>query len=703
MAGMFDDLIPGGGQVAAPPASAGMFDDLVPEASPAKGARGAAEYTPEQGWLEWLEDRARAVAQGTTYRFGDELAAGAGAAGNFVARKLGMDIPERSYGQIKDEISGEQQRFEESNPATAIGLEIGGAVLTPGMFAGRAAQAGNAVANATRTGAVGRGLTAGAITGAPAGALYGAGASEADTAGGVAMDTLQGGLTGAAAGGAISGVAIPAITGTARAAGRAIAPFTSALRSALNPEAEALRRVGGTIAEDTRQGVPRAIQPLSEREFDAALRRGQPVLPLELGGSNTRALARASANANPTARDVLEAATDPRFAGQSERTADFLRTLNVSPNWGKVGGNAAETREALKTVAQQIRTPLYQNAYKAGAGGIDDKVLEQLQTAPALAGKGGEGSERAMGGAMGEARTRIANRHAVEGTGGNVEDRIVGPNGYTLEFWDAAKQSLDDRIEKALGQGANGEARELIAVRDKLLSVLDKKVPAYADARGTASTFFGASNAFDAGEKFASAGSRLKNDEARIALSKLSEEERAIFGEAFISRKIAQADEHGDRRNIVNQIANSPAERERMEMVLGGKGMRRLKAQLRVEGAMERGREAVKGNSTTTRQLVELGLVGGGTGAGAGYSYLSGDPSGYAAAAFLAGRKGAKMAAERNVAKHAAELLTSTDPAKRAAILKALQKTNKPSALAAALRRASAPATRAAISVQNQR
>jgi hypothetical protein len=216
-----------------------------------------------------------------------------------------------------------------------------------------------------------------------------------------------------------------------------------------------------------------------------------------------------------------------------------------------------------------------------------------------------------------------------EGRTTNVDDRIVGRNGYTLEYYDAAKQSLDDRFNTLLARGSNGEARELIAVRDRLVGILDNAVPSYAPARGTASTFFGASNALEAGESFATAGARYENQAARYAFSEMTDAEQTLFREGYISRLISAAEELGDRRDLVGMIANnSPATRERLEMVLGPVRARQVETYLHVENLMELGRKEIMGGSPTTRFLKGLGLIGDTSAAGGiGAGLYTGDPA----------------------------------------------------------------------------
>lgn len=98
------------------------------------------------------------------------------------------------------------------------------------------------------------------------------------------------------------------------------------------------------------------------------------------------------------------------------------------------------------------------------------------------------------------------------------------------------------------------------------------------------------------------------------------------------------------------------AARDSMELVFGPQKMKEIESYVRVEDLVDRLRGAM-GNSTTARQLVELGMGG-----GAGYVY-TGDWKGALTGAMLA--KGTRMVGQRADAKvmeQVAKLLTSDNP-----------------------------------------
>jgi hypothetical protein len=94
----------------------------------------------------------------------------------------------------------------------------------------------------------------------------------------------------------------------------------------------------------------------------------------------------------------------------------------------------------------------------------------------------------------------------------------------------------------------------------------------------------------------------------------MSPTDKQLFQDGFVSHFVNRLNEGGDRRSVLNKIGESPAARERLQIALGPQRANELEAGLRAEGIMDTARKALQGNSTTARQLVELGLAGGSAG-----------------------------------------------------------------------------------------
>lgn len=587
----------------------------------------------------------RGLAKGVTANFYDELrglheAGGAksdepmslysvlrGAAG----RMSGDSAAEKTYADTTARERALNKTSEEQHPVADLTGNVAGSLLLP---------VGGAAGGATLAARAGRG----AALGAGYGALSGAG--EGDGAG----DRATRATTGAIVGGALGGAIPPVVEGVIQGTRAVTAPVVSALRGAVNPEAEASRRVVGSIQRDM-QLDPQATGRLSAQDLATNRAQGGPAVLMDVGGETTRALARSAANTSPEGRQTLNNTINDRFEGQGSRVTDWLRQTFHYPD-------AQAQSAAIDQVARNVNRPNYQRAMREGDREIMSPEIERLMSSPAVVD------------AMRRASVSGKDRAVTQGMGGfnpgvTVENGIVnfrrGPNGVptypNLQFWDATKRELDSAATVAQRQGdTSSVAGELArSLRDEL----DRHVPSYSTARAGAAHFFGAQDALEAGQNFVTA--KMANGDARQALARMSPTERQLFQDGFVSQFVHKINEIGDRRNVLNQIGGSTAARERLNIALGPQRASELEATLRVEGVMEMARGAVQGNSTTARQLVELGLAGGAAGTG-GVGAYNMDPKQmtYAAVAgaFLAG----KHHIDTRLARRVAEMLTSNDP-----------------------------------------
>lgn len=491
------------------------------------------------------------------------------------------------------------------------------------------------------------------VRGAALGGVYGAaaGAGEGD---GVA-DRATRATTGALLGGTIGGIAPAVVEGLIQGSRIAASPVASTIRGAINPDNEAGRRVVGAVGRDMRLD-PTAQNRLTPAEFVANSRNGGPATIMDTGGETTRALARSAANTSPEGRAILNDSINQRFEGQSGRATDWLRQTFHYPD-------ASSQSAALDQVARTVNRPNYERAMQDGARGVWDGELQRLAGAPAI-------QEAARAAAPG-----LANRGITEGFQAPRRNPItIDPqtgraslretaNGNQivpdLRFWDQVKRNLDSKIGTAQRAGDNPKVSEMTGLKNSLVNHLDQLVPSYQTARAGAAHFFGAQDSLEAGQNFVT--SRMANSDARNALARMSPTERQLFQDGFVSRFVEHLNETGDRRSILNKIAESPAARERLHIALGPQRANELEANMRVEGIMDLARGAIQGNSTTARQLVELGLAGGAAGTG-GVGAYNMDPKQMTYAAIAGAFIGGKHHVDTRLAQRVAEMLTSRDP-----------------------------------------
>jgi hypothetical protein len=576
------------------------------------------------GFMNKIDAGVRGAADMMTFGTADEIAAGADALFNpiFGTGANAPTIGER-YDQNLAKQRGVDKADTDQNFLPRLGGQLVGSLALPGAAAD------------TLAGRLG--------VGAATGGLYGFGSGEGTT------DRLQNAVSGTLLGGA-AGVAAPYIARGAAAlgnqamsaGGRLIGP----IRGMLNPDAEAASRITRAMTRDINAGDSPAASDLA-----AAQRAGQPLINADVGGGTTRALARSAANTSPEARIALERATDDRFQTQAPRTAAFLRSIT-----GATGDNEG-TQAALQDAARRANRPAYNAAYEAGDRQVWSPELERLSSAPSI--------QQAMRAAASKWRDwqvhdgfGASNPPAMVSNGGilnlgNGRGLPVYPN---LQYWDYAARNIADRAEQARRSGATQEAVRLGGLERQLKAELDRIVPQYQQARTGAARFFGAQDALEAGRNFVSAD--MANPEAARAIARMTGPERELFRQGFASEMVRRVNETSDRRSVLNQIflGGSPAARERIQMALGPEGARQLEAHMRVENVMDMARRAIGGNSTTARQLAELGLAG-------GYGALSGDwkdaSAGYL---MLQGMRAGGKFIDQGVARRVGEMLASNDP-----------------------------------------
>jgi hypothetical protein len=609
---------------AGPPQSTPQMRLVPVEGNPFKGAQEDARTKPTQpSTLEridqTMQDANTGIRQGLTLGWGDEIyAAGLAPIEALVSGKFSG-----SYDRALEKLRARGKEAQERSPvAYGVGNVAGGAMLP--LTAGA-----NAVTIPGR-------MAVGGATGAAVGGISGAGEGEGLTG------KATGALTGAAIGAGIGAVAPPLIEGGIQVARSATAPIRNAIRGGVSPDAEAARRVGIALERDVRAD-PNANTRLTPQEFAGNVHAGGPATVMDLGGESTRALARSAANTSPEGRAALGQTINDRFEGQTDRVTGWFNHAFNFPN-------AQARQQAIEQAARTDNRREYRSAMAQGRGGVWSNELQELANAPA------------MQDAIRAATRQSQNRSAPDVSQGAaaVQARWISPQGTpTLEFWDLVKRQVDQEINVARRAGRNTDVSELTAIKGRLVQNLDTAVPQYQVARGTAAGFFQAENALEAGQNYVT--QNFANREVRQQLARMTTEERQLFQDGFVDRYIQTLERSGDRRSVMNQIANSPAAREKIEIALGPQRARELEASLRVEGVMDMARTAVQGNSTTARQLAELGLAGGAGTVGAFGTYNL-DPAQMTTAAVM----GAVLAGRRNidqrVAQRVATMLTSQDP-----------------------------------------
>jgi hypothetical protein len=382
--------------------------------------------------------------------------------------------------------------------------------------------------------------------------------------------------------------------------------------------------------------------------------QGQSMSLLDVGGEATLGEGRRAANISGEAREKLGSMVSDRYEGQTARVLDFLRTAYNDPK------QAAVTAQELKDAARASTSAEYDAAYKKGRRGIQTPGLEQIMQSPIMQDVEAEATRRW------EAKRVAGNTGGQPAFARQTPAQVAGgadPK-RTLAYWDQIKRVLDDKINTAKKDDPE-LARDLRGIQARLLDALDKRNKNYAAARGIAATTFGAIDAVEAGELVAK--SRHTADEVRAVTAKMKPDELMQFQSGFLGEYITQISFEKDRRNLVDKLASSPGERQKLDAVLGHAGSERFQAVLNVEEIMQRSKTAITGNSTSVRQWKDAATdvwqnptIPGVMAAGA--AYATGDIKAALLGALTFGLQRWSARTEERIAVQVADQLLSKDP-----------------------------------------
>ena len=428
-------------------------------------------------------------------------------------------------------------------------------------------------------------MAAGAGLGAGMGAVSGAGEGEN------LADRASRAGTGALLGGAMGGAAPPILAGAGKvigavsnAVGSLLGHPMQTLRAIRNPDKEATRRIGTAIKSDIESGRP----GMSANDLRAAQAAGQPTAVVDVGGENTRALARSAANTSPQGRAALEGLAQERFADQGPRVSNFIKSLAPPSGLREVGNTrsrlasvvesstggrrTAQEIDSLTEAARKANGPAYKTAYEAGDTQIWTPQLERLTSAPSVQSairrsisKWKDYAVRDGYGAFNPPfKVEAGPYGAIKSSGGSGIS--VHPN---LQLWDYAARELQN---KARAAPPGSESATLYNDLSRALkNELDRIVPEYKAAREGAAGFFGAKNAVEAGKAFVSQNADI--GQAKLVLAKMSRDnpaERQLFAHGYAQEMMERFAKSADDGNILDSaLINSPAAREKMALALG--------------------------------------------------------------------------------------------------------------------------------------
>jgi hypothetical protein len=706
---------------ATPPASSsGLFDDIPPgKLPPGPGVtNGRIRITPNNAPEPYVDQGPKpepvgglkaagvGLVNGATFNFADEVlgAMNAGLEGMSPAQKAAtqsnwisaLTVPQamgaarlgwellngedgpatQAYRQARNRWRDLTKQGESEQPGASLAGSVAGAVAAPGGAAAAPVRAG---VGALR--ALGTRMARSSATAAVQGGLAGTG--EGEDLGERATKGATGTVAGATVGALVPVAAEPIIRG----AGAVLRGGRRAINSLINPASEAERVAGETVMDTQARiagGGPAGRftgnAALTPQQFADAEARGQPVANIDLGG---RAAGRLARNAKNTpnadiAGDELGGLTETRFHSQGSRIAGLIYDLV----YGGANGRRPIDFERLREIARGANGPAYRQAHADAAAlmkaneaagetrGIWSTELNRLTDSPtikeAMLSIGKSEGDRSIIEGFNKARK---NPFVVDEKGRlRLRERVDANGNVTsiakadLNAWDSVQRLVRDLESSANVSGNLSQARRFGLLRQSLVDELDRLVPSYGAARGTAYRGFRAQDAYEAGENYVAMTVKGRDaDELRRTIANMSQSDREVFMHGFTTRLMESVEKIGYDRDVLKAMfSNGPAMR-RIEEALGATRTRELEAILHVERVMQRGNVAVNGNSTTAQQLLAAGAFGVGAN-----TLFGNDPLSWSSVLAGVGAGGTRYAHKYGTARLADEigrLLATNDPA----------------------------------------
>lgn len=400
--------------------------------------------------------RARAVAKGALFDFGDEAEAALQMLAN-------GEISGEEYHRLKDQISADYNAWAKANPEEAFGLEMAGGIgasFIPGVgVLGRGVQA------ATRIGKIGSTGLRAAATGALSGALSGAG--QADTLADIPGSMLEQGLLGAVTGGTIAK--------GFEAGARGLARGRDAVMRRLGRETMAPSAEDRAVAEILYGATEGRTSP--QRAVGATALSGKYGVPTpyglstpELTALTEKVLAKPSTGQADLARTLVETQTEAanRVAGQAETAMPGAQDY-------------FDVEDAITANLRRIGNTDYQKAYAVGQ--IRDPQIESVVYNPELANiwQSAQRLARLQG-----RQLQMKMEPVIDAAGNVVGLKPTGDSIPDVEALDYFKRALDDKIDagfRGKSDMGKGEAAALRDLRNQLVTRLDDLVPEYRVAR----------------------------------------------------------------------------------------------------------------------------------------------------------------------------------------------------------------------------
>lgn len=484
---------------------------------------------------------------------------------------------EDMQGKLREERAFQTQR-DAMDPAASTTGRVAGALLgAGGLLKAKAPFMAALPAEASLTAKTAQGVKAGALYSG----LYGAGSG--DDLEGRATEAATGALTGALVGGVI-----PTVTAGVKAVAK---PFVDAVSARINP---------GKYAN----------QKIAERLSDAGLTTDQAAKRLEqapgsaladIGGKSTRSLLRTTTNIPGKAQDFVANKLNARQLAQGDRIKTIIRDTFADP----------EKFEAAKSRLFQLQAETSKPLYEAALAkkNVWNDRLNMFLTDPVTQSGIKQGMRIQRLESLAENKPFNPKDFAIVGFNEAGDPIIDGvPNMRTINV---IKKGLDAMLEGArhpITGRLTEEGRAVDQVRRAFLAEVDKVNPEYAVARKHYANFMQVNEAMEFGrDVFKMSPATVK---ARVAEMTPMEKIASRAGAAEALRKAV--DETGWTNNAVLKLFNSRQKVQNLQQLYSSKEEFAAARKMVFEEVRKRATyDAVKGNSTTARQLADMAETGG--------------------------------------------------------------------------------------------
>jgi len=489
----------------------------------------------------------RALAQGLTFGFADEMEAAAKSA-----------FGDKTYEQELGAIRAGKVAFEGARPKEAMAAEIAGAIPTMLAPMGLAARA------PSLAGTMARGFGIGSAEGA---------VGEFGRAEGTPAEQGMRAGVGAMIGGPLGAIAPPIMAGGARV-----------LRAGRPPETRASEQLGRIFPEERMSEAQQAVQQRIDVGDET------PVTLTDIGGTEASRELRGLRGGQPEVQEMTDDFLRERTRTQGPRLEQRIEeSAGVSPEESVVLGNVVQKQEsAAAPLYQKLRedTPL-----------VSLRGLETTLEKPAFR----ENYQRVIN-ALSNRVGRDVDPEILRSipsldellTSVRKGEEVFVP----FDFLDQMKRTIGSRGRGLMKDDAD-LASQYFNVADDVRDFTDLKVPDYKKAREVFAGEAEVAKSMDLGRDF----NKKTPAEIRELMNSMNDSEKRAFLSGAVDSIRLKIGQTGRDRNVMTALnLDAPFQEQRLAAIMGGEDSPAFKAfmdAVKTEGRMAQTRGIVAGGSQT--------------------------------------------------------------------------------------------------------